>query len=110
VGTQHGNLHQLSVTINRVTYFILRATQVPVLATANTGKNPERLWENTGEWAGRVEISKEEIPGSKRGMIVWLYTDLLQALKENLSALCSQQMGLISASQAPNCRNSMQQK
>ena len=23
---------------------------------------------NAGEWTGRVEISKEEIPGSKRGM------------------------------------------
>ena len=65
-----------------------------MLATANTGKNPERLWENTGEWAGRVEISKEEIPGSKCSIIVWLFTDLLQALKEeNLSALCSQQTG-----------------
>ena len=37
-----------------------------MLATANTGKNWERFWKNADEWTGRVEISKEEIPGSKR--------------------------------------------
>ena len=30
--------------------------------------NLERFWKNAGEWTGRVEISKEEIPGSKRSM------------------------------------------
>ena len=39
-----------------------------VLATANTGKNRERLWKSAGEWTGRVEISTEEIPGTKRSM------------------------------------------
>ena len=43
-----------------------------VLATANTGKKEkkkqERFGENAGEWTGRVEISKEEIPGSKCSM------------------------------------------
>ena len=39
-----------------------------VLATANTGKNWERFWKNAGEWTGSVEISKKEIPGSKRSM------------------------------------------
>ena len=38
------------------------------MVTANTGKNRERFWKNAGEWTGRVEISKEEIPGSKRSM------------------------------------------
>ena len=40
-----------------------------MLATANTGKNRERFsgGGNAGEWTGRVEISQEEIPGSKRG-------------------------------------------
>ena len=52
----------------RVTYFILRAYKEPVLATANTRKNRKRLWKNAGEWTGRVEISKEEILGSKRSM------------------------------------------
>ena len=32
-----------------------------MLATANLGKNVD-------EWTGRVEISKEEIPGSRRSM------------------------------------------
>ena len=49
-------------------------TQEPVLATANTGKNRERFWKNTGEWTGRVEISKEEIPGSKHSMCGYTLT------------------------------------
>ena len=44
---------------SRVTYFILQAT---------TGRNWERFGKNAGEWTGRVEISKEEIPGSKRSV------------------------------------------
>ena len=39
-----------------------------MLAAANTGKIRERFGKNAGEWTGRVEISKEEIPGSKRSM------------------------------------------
>ena len=39
-----------------------------VLATANTGKIGRGLGKNAGEWTGRVEISKEEIPCSKRSM------------------------------------------
>ena len=40
-----------------------------VLATANTGKIGGGFGpKNAGEWTGRVEISKEEIPGSKRSM------------------------------------------
>ena len=39
-----------------------------MLATANTGKTRERFWKNASEWTGRVEISKEEIPGSERSM------------------------------------------
>ena len=45
-----------------------------VLAIANTGKKSgEVLEKNEGEWTGSVEISKEEIPGSKRSM----YGDIL---------------------------------
>ena len=44
-----------------------------VLATANTGEIG-RFWKNAGEWTGRVEISKEEIPGSKRSMYVYIVT------------------------------------
>ena len=40
-----------------------------MLAKANTGKKSgEVLEKNAAEWTGRVEISKEEIPGSKRSM------------------------------------------
>ena len=61
--------------MSRVAYFILRAhTQGPVLATANTGKIRERFEKNAGEWTGGVEISKEEIPGSKRSTCGYILT------------------------------------
>ena len=44
------------------------------LATANTGKIGRGFGKNAGEWAGRVEISKEEIPGSKRSMHGYILT------------------------------------
>ena len=68
-GSQHGNLHHLSVTMSRVTYFILRAHTATGVSHSQLRKNPGEIWEqNVGEWNGRVEISKEEIPGSKRSM------------------------------------------
>ena len=61
-GTQQGNLHPTGWPI-----LLCGPTQEPLLATANTGKNRERFWKkNVGEWTGREEISKDEIPGSKR--------------------------------------------
>ena len=45
-----------------------------MLATANTGKTQESFWENAGVWTGRVEIKKEEIPGSKRSMYGYILT------------------------------------
>ena len=39
-----------------------------VLATANTGEIGRGFGKNAGEWTGRVEISEEEIPVSKRSM------------------------------------------
>ena len=39
-----------------------------VLATAITGEIRRDFGKNAGEWTGKVEISKEEIPGSKRSM------------------------------------------
>ena len=45
-----------------------------MLATGNTGKTREKFWKNAGEWAGRVEITKEEIPGSKRSMHGYILT------------------------------------
>ena len=35
-----------------------------VLAKANTGEIRTGFGKNAGEWTGRVEISKEEIPGT----------------------------------------------
>ena len=49
-------------------------TQEPVLATANTGKTWKRFLKNAGEWTVTVEISKEEIPGSKRSMYGYILT------------------------------------
>ena len=55
-----------------VTYLLCGPTQEPVLATANTEgekkKNSAKVLENADEWTGRVDISKEEIPGSKRSI------------------------------------------
>ena len=45
-----------------------------VLAIANTGKIGRGFGKNAGEWTGRVEISKEEIPGSKRSMYGYILT------------------------------------
>ena len=44
------------------------------LATANTGEIGRGFGKNAGEWTGRVEISKEEIPGSKRSMYGYMLT------------------------------------
>ena len=45
-----------------------------VLATTNTRKIGRGFGKNAGEWTGRVEISKEEIPGSKRSMYAYMLT------------------------------------
>ena len=45
-----------------------------VLATANTGKIGRGFGKHAGEWTGRVEISKEEILGSKRSMCGYILT------------------------------------
>ena len=50
---------------SRVTYFILQA---------NIGKIGRGLGKNAGEWTGRVEISKEELPGSKSSMYGYILT------------------------------------
>ena len=44
------------------------------LAIANTGEIRRGFGENAGEWTGRVEISKEEMPGSKRSMYGYILT------------------------------------
>ena len=45
-----------------------------MLATANTGKIGRGFGKNAGEWTRRVEIGKEEIPGSKRSMYSYILT------------------------------------
>ena len=45
-----------------------------VLATANTGEIGRSVGKNAGEWTGRVEISKEEIPVSKCNMYGYIVT------------------------------------
>ena len=45
-----------------------------VLATANTGEIRRGFGINAGEWTGTVEISKEEIPGSKYSMHGYIQT------------------------------------
>ena len=59
----------------RVTCFILRDyTGTSVSRSQNRKKSGEVLEKNAGEWTGRVEISKEEIPGSKRSMYGYILT------------------------------------
>ena len=45
-----------------------------MLATANTEEIERGFGKNAGEWTGRVEISKEGIPGSKRSMFGYILT------------------------------------
>ena len=59
----------------RVTYFILRAyTGTGVSHSQHRKKTGRDFGKNAGEWTGRVEISKEEIPGSKRSMYGYILT------------------------------------
>ena len=45
-----------------------------VFTTANTGEIRRGFGKNAGEWTGREEISKEEIPGSKCSMYDYMLT------------------------------------
>ena len=57
-----------------MTYSFYGPTQGPRLTTANTGKTQQRFWKNAGELTARVEICKEEIPGSKYRMYGYVLT------------------------------------
>ena len=60
---------------SRVTYFILRAyTGTSVSHSWHRKNSGEVLQRNAGELIGRVEISKEEIPGNKRSMYGYILT------------------------------------
>ena len=60
-----------------------------MLAITNAGKTREWFWKTAGERTWRVEISKGEIPGSKRGMHG--YTLTYSNVKGE--PLCFQQVG-----------------
>ena len=45
-----------------------------MLAIANAGQIGRSFVKNAGEWTGRVEISEEEIPGSKSSMYGYMLT------------------------------------
>ena len=64
-----------------------------VLATSNTGEIGRGFGKNAGERTGRVEISREGIPGSKRSMYGYILT-YSRLYRENVYALCFHQMGL----------------
>ena len=75
-GTQHRSLHQLPVTMSWVTYFFLQAHTGTGVSSgqhrknclSQHRKNSRGLGNNAGEWVREVEVSKEEIPGSKHSM------------------------------------------
>ena len=61
--------------ISRVTYFILQAyTGTGVSHSQRRKKILRGFGKNAGEWTGRVEISKEEIPGGKHSMYGYMLT------------------------------------
>ena len=65
-------------------------------------KNLGGLGKNASEWTKRVEISKEEIPGSKHSMYGYILTS--PGLKgRTFKLMLSTDGTLISASTAPNC-------
>ena len=59
---------------SRVTYFILRAYTGIGVSHSQREKIARGFGKNAGEWTGRVEISKEEIPGSERSMYGYTLT------------------------------------
>ena len=59
---------------NRVTYFILRAYTGIGVSHSQREKIARGFGKNAGEWTGRVEISKEEIPGGECSMYGYILT------------------------------------
>ena len=57
-----------------MTNFIRGLHRNHVLAIANIGKIRIGFGKNADEWTGKVEISKGEIPGSKRSMYGYILT------------------------------------
>ena len=59
---------------SRVTYFMLLAYTGTGVSHSQQEKFGRGFGKNAGEWTGRVEIEKEEIPGSKRSMYGYILT------------------------------------
>ena len=59
---------------SRVAYFILWAYAGTGVSHSQYRKKLGGVGKNAGEWTGRVEISKEEIPGSKCSMYGYILT------------------------------------
>ena len=57
-----------------MTYVILRAYTGIGVSHSQREKIARGFGKNAGEWTGRVEISKEEIPGSKHSMYGYILT------------------------------------
>ena len=75
-----------------------------MLTTADTGKIRRGFGKNAGEWTGRVEINKEEIPGSKRSLYCYILTT--PGFTGRTFKLCVlTRWDLISVSAAPYCRS-----
>ena len=68
-GIQHGNLHQTGWPI-----LFCGPTQEPCASQNQHMKNRERFWKKCRWMDGSVEISKEEIPGSKRSTYGYILT------------------------------------
>ena len=58
-----------------MTHFILRAyTGSGVSHSQHREKSGRGFGKNASEWTGKVDISEEEIPGSKRSMYGYIMT------------------------------------
>ena len=68
-GTQYGNLPPAGWRI-----LLCGPTQEPCVSHSQCWKNQRGFGKNAGEWTGRVETSKEEIPGSKRTLYGYILT------------------------------------
>ena len=76
--------------LTRLTILFCGPTQEPMLAIVNTGKNWERFWKKCRWiWTGRVEIGKEEIPGSRRSMYGYIVYWTTPGFKERTCKLCA---------------------
>ena len=104
--TQHGTWHQSSCDQwAGWPISFCGPTQERASATDNTGKTRERLWENEGEWIGKVGFRNEQIASSRRSFhgYIFLTTPGFKLKGEPLSYGFSTYGSSISASAAPYC-------